>query len=131
MADSSSISCLIEKLKTGSVVERCQAAEELGRVGPDAREAVPALLDALNDPGETAELVSIPSYSSEVEWHYSYVRFSAACALFRVSPEHMTRARPVMLETWKKPVRTEAHAGARLEIVGYSHDMWLAAGGLP
>jgi HEAT repeat protein/predicted Ser/Thr protein kinase len=41
---------LVLKLTTGDVPERCVAAMTLGRMGPRARDTVPALVEALNDP---------------------------------------------------------------------------------
>jgi HEAT repeat protein/predicted Ser/Thr protein kinase len=41
---------LVQTLATGDVPERCVAALTLGRMGPRAKDTVPALIDALNDP---------------------------------------------------------------------------------
>jgi len=41
---------LVTRLSSGDVPERCVAALTLGRMGPGAKDAVPALVEALNDP---------------------------------------------------------------------------------
>ncbi len=40
---------LADVLKTGATDARCDAAQALGKIGPDAADAVPALTEALHD----------------------------------------------------------------------------------
>jgi HEAT repeat protein len=44
------VPALIEELKSDRETRRWRAARTLGRIGPDARPALPALLGALRDP---------------------------------------------------------------------------------
>jgi HEAT repeat protein len=59
----------VAALKSGGSLERRLAAHALAEIGPAAREAVPALIEALQDPE-------------------SFVRVWAAAALARVEPEN-------------------------------------------
>jgi len=59
----------IAALKSGDSLQRRLAAHALAEIGPAAREAVPALIEALTDP-------------------VSFVRVWAAAALARVQPEN-------------------------------------------
>lgn len=59
----------VAALKSSDLLERRLAAHALGEIGPAAREAVPALIEALRDPE-------------------SFVRVWAAAALTRVQPEN-------------------------------------------
>jgi HEAT repeat protein len=86
---------LIRLLRTGDALHRCAAAQTLGTLGAVAQAAVPALLEALNDPGRDVTTEAI-HWGPPVS-HYHYVRESAARALLRISPESASPAVPVML----------------------------------
>ena len=69
------LQALVITLAAGDVPERCVAALTLGRMGPRARDAVPALVEALNDP-------------------HPHVAESAASALKRVAGTPSLAAEP-------------------------------------
>src|SRR5256885_7384580 len=50
---------LIEKLKHKEADKRVEAARELGRIGADAKEAIPALTAAVKDPSDKVRSYAI------------------------------------------------------------------------
>ncbi len=80
---------VVLKLTTGDVPERCVAAMTLGRMGPRARDTVPALVEALNDP-------------------HPHVAESAAAALKRIAGTPSPAAGPPTPEPTAGPVESPA-----------------------
>jgi hypothetical protein len=73
----------IKLLQTGDILSRCDAAENLGAFREKARDAVPALVTALNDS----------------DW---YVRRAATKALFLIAPEALEQAIPGSVAAMKQ-----------------------------
>lgn len=67
---SAAVPAIVEKLKDKTFPDRTMAAKTLGSIGPKAREAVPALREALNEEGATA-----------------YLRLEAAEALWKIQQQ--------------------------------------------
>jgi HEAT repeat protein len=117
---------LLVRLRSGSVAEKCSAADEIAKLGARARDAVPALLEALDDPGE-AVLRFRDGYGPDTLQH-QYVRESAVRALFAVSPSHLPAARRVMEELRGKPsVLLEGIAVPTDQYVEFPTEMWAAS----
>jgi HEAT repeat protein len=79
------IPALIELLKNEDAGVRYMAAESLERIGPKAKEAVPALTEALKDPGQA-------SFSSPTATEYKAISDEAAKALKNIDPEAAKKA---------------------------------------
>jgi len=71
-----SVSGLLEKLKSKDPKARYTEVSNLGKYGPKAREAVPALADALKDPDTTVRIGAAYAGKSR-----------AGCGCCRASPE--------------------------------------------
>lgn len=77
---------LICQLQSGTVQQKCEAAEELGRLGGQAIPATDALVAALNDLGEEKVINYFDGgYGGGMATYY-YVRESAVNALVKVNP---------------------------------------------
>jgi HEAT repeat protein len=83
---------LIKRLKSSSPLMRAEAAEDLGQLGPVARDAVPSLRDRLQDPDP-------------------FVRLFAAEALARVRPDA-----PIEIDTFRQGLK-HAEAPVRLAAI--------------
>ena len=92
----------VAALKSNDPVERRLAAYALGEVGPAAREAVPALIEALLDPA-------------------SFVRVWAAAALARVQPENPDAIRALAAATHDGISFVRSLAAWHLGCLGPSH----------
>jgi HEAT repeat protein len=77
------IEVLIHQLQTGSVFQKCAAADNLALLGPKAIKATNALVEAMSDLSQDS--------SANCGWHgadvtYYYVRVSAVNALAKINP---------------------------------------------
>src|SRR5438132_220876 len=81
-AEPTEVQGLIARLKADKEQDRADAARRLGQLGPKAKEAAPALVEALKDP-----LVD--------------VRLRAAAGLARIDGKHHPQALPVLRATLK------------------------------
>ena len=77
---------LIRQLQSGTVRQKCEAAEELGRLGSQAVLATDALVAALGDMGEERVTNYIDGGSGGATDNFYYVRESVVNALAKVNP---------------------------------------------
>lgn len=77
---------LIRQLQSGTVRQKCEAAEALGRLGGQAVPATDALVAALNDLGEEEVVNYFEGGCGGGMATYYYVRESAVNALAKVNP---------------------------------------------
>jgi HEAT repeat protein len=83
------ISHLVKMLSDGDPAQKCDAAEQLGKLGRAAEAAVPALLAALQDPACLTKQTTAGDFTFTT---YDYVRARAARALAVVNPAAATTA---------------------------------------
>ena len=106
--DETKIQTLINKLKDPEGGVRRDAAEALGKIGPDAKPAVPALSEAFKDKNEVVRLAAgvalarivpegVPALIEALKDKNEVFRLAAAVALARIGPE----AVPALIEALK------------------------------
>ncbi len=61
-AEEKSVEALADGLEQGNTEVRRRAAQQLSRKGPDAVEALPSLIEALNDADRSVKRVSVQDY---------------------------------------------------------------------
>jgi HEAT repeat protein/tetratricopeptide (TPR) repeat protein len=97
---------LADKLKTENYFWRHEVVRTLEKIGPGAREAVPALRSVLND-------------------RVDYIRVAAAVALLKIAPESESEIGPDLLKQAKAKIEkdeAEVRAGGRTSYGVYSPD---------
>jgi len=109
---------LIHQLQSGTVRQKCDAAENLGQLGEKAVMATDALLAALCDLGEEEVIEYIDGGSGGGMATYYYVRESAVNALAKINPAAAPFAIRVMDELKNKPKNWYAGFSG-----GYSSDV--------
>ncbi|MHC4201263.1 MAG: HEAT repeat domain-containing protein [Planctomycetota bacterium] len=121
------VPALVEALRDKNSSLRGEAAQVLGWIGADAKEAVPALARALKDVDYVSVLAAgalckigpaakdaVPSLIKALEDEYEELRTSAACALSAVGAPAAEKAVPVLIRRLRDdcPSVREAAAGA-------------------
>ena len=80
------VPALIKALKNGKKKIRAHAAEALGKIGPKARAAVPALVQELRNQGDGKDTIAI-NIGENAFFRYPGPRSRAATALGQIGPE--------------------------------------------
>jgi HEAT repeat protein len=110
---------LAEVMKDDSVILRCAAAETLGKMGVEAKTAVPALVGIVKDPkvnshvrfwtiralgamGAEAE-PAVPALLASLRDRESWIAIAAAQALGKIGPAASKEAIPLLAEALKSP----------------------------
>jgi hypothetical protein len=119
-----SIDSLCDLLRQGDEAAKCNAADRLGDLGPAAAAAVPALTEALRDPGEDTEEITYNDGGGwggdVVEYRTRYVRERAIRALARIRPADTTDVViPVMVELIERLKMSSTSGGGQEHLQAY------------